>query len=190
LSVEAHDRDVTHRIAAGSLASVDNQIDQATGTVKLKAQFPNQDNALFPNQFVNVRLLVSTIRGAVIVPSAAIQRSPQATFVYVVTADNTVEIRTVTVQHTEGDRTAVSRGLQTGEQVVTDGVDSCSRARGSRSASRIGRRRRSRTRESVAAVHPAADRHVADHGRPGARRRRRLPPAAGLGAAAGGLSDD
>lgn len=123
LHVEAYDRDLKKKIADGFLLSVDNEIDQTTGTVKLKAEFPNRDDALFPNQFVNARLVVETIRGAVIVPSAAIQRSPQATFVYIVKQDNTVEARTVTVQHTEGDKTAIARGVNAGERVVTDGVD-------------------------------------------------------------------
>jgi membrane fusion protein, multidrug efflux system len=123
LHVEAYDRDLKKKIADGSLLSVDNEIDQTTGTVRLKAEFPNRDDALFPNQFVNARLVVETIHGAVIVPSAAIQRSPQATFVYVVKPDNTVETRSVTVQHTEGDKTAIARGVNAGERVVTDGVD-------------------------------------------------------------------
>jgi multidrug efflux system membrane fusion protein len=123
LPVQAYDRDLTQKIADGSLLSVDNQIDQTTGTVKLKAEFPNRDDALFPNQFVNARLVVDTIRGTVIVPSAAIQRSPQSTFVYVVKPDNTVETRTVVVRHSEGDQTAISRGVAAGERVVVDGVD-------------------------------------------------------------------
>jgi multidrug efflux system membrane fusion protein len=123
LHVEAYDRDLKKKIADGTLASVDNQIDQTTGTVKLKAEFPNQDGALFPNQFVNARLVVDTIRGAVIIPSAALQRSPQSTFVYIVKPDNTVETRNVTVQHTEGEKTAIAQGVKAGERVVTDGVD-------------------------------------------------------------------
>jgi multidrug efflux system membrane fusion protein len=123
LYVEAYDRDLKRKIADGWLLSVDNEIDQTTGTLRLKAEFPNRDDALFPNQFVNARLVVDRIRGAVIVPSAAIQRSPQSTFVYIVKPDNTVETRTVTVQHAEGDKTAIARGVNAGERVVTDGVD-------------------------------------------------------------------
>ena len=123
LHVEAYDRDLKRKIADGWLLSVDNEIDQTTGTLRLKAEFPNRDDALFPNQFVNARLVVDRIRGAVIVPSAAIQRSPQSTFVYIVKPDNTVETRTVTVQHAEGDKTAIARGVNAGERVVTDGVD-------------------------------------------------------------------
>ena len=84
LEVEAYNRDLNTRLATGSLLTIDNQIDPTTGTVKLKAIFANEDDGLFPNQFVNARLLVDTLRGAVIVPTAAIQRSPQSTFVYVV----------------------------------------------------------------------------------------------------------
>ncbi len=123
LVVDAWDRDLQRKLAAGSLLAVDNQIDQATGTVRIKALFPNEDRALYPNQFVNARLLVDTIQQTVIVPTAAIQRSPQSTFVYVVKADNTVEMRNVAVQLSEGDETAVSKGLSAGEIVVVDGVD-------------------------------------------------------------------
>src|SRR6185312_16494379 len=93
LAVDAFDRDMKAKLATGSLLTVDNQIDQTTGTVKLKAEFPNRDHALFPNQFVNARLLVDTIHNTVIVPSAAIQRSPSSTFVYIVKPDRTVETR-------------------------------------------------------------------------------------------------
>lgn len=122
LSVEAYDRDFKEKLATGSLLAIDNQIDPATGTLKLRAQFDNKDNELFPNQFVNVKLLVDTLKGAVIVPTAAIQRSPQSTFVYVVKGD-TVELRDVEVQSTDGDSTAVRKGLAAGERVVTVGVD-------------------------------------------------------------------
>ncbi len=123
LVVEAWDRDLQRKLATGSLLAVDNQIDQTTGTIRIKALVPNEDRALYPNQFVNARLLVDTIQQTVIVPTAAIQRSPQATYVYVVKADNTVEMRDVSVQLTEGDETAVSKGLVAGEVVVVDGVD-------------------------------------------------------------------
>ena len=123
LPAEAYDRDLKRKLATGSLMTVDNQIDQSTGTVKLKAVFPNEDGGLFPNQFVNARLLVDTIRNAVLVPNAAIQRSPQSAFVYVVKSDSTVEARNVQIQGSEGDDTAITRGLSAGEVVVTDGVD-------------------------------------------------------------------
>jgi multidrug efflux system membrane fusion protein len=103
--------------------TIDNQIDQTTGTVKLKAVFPNGDGALFPNQFVNARLLVDTVRDVVIVPNAAIQRNAQAAFVYVVKPDTTVAVRNVKIGETEGDETAITSGLSAGEIVVTDGVD-------------------------------------------------------------------
>jgi multidrug efflux system membrane fusion protein len=123
LTVEAWDRDLQHRLATGTLLAVDNQIDQTTGTVRMKAQFPNDDGALYPNQFVNARLLVDTLRGTVIVPTAAIQRSPQSTYVYVVKPDSTVELRNVDVRLTEGDDTSLAGGVSAGEVVVVDGVD-------------------------------------------------------------------
>ena len=123
LAVDAYDRDLKNRLASGTLLAVDNQIDQTTGTVRIKGLFANADNKLFPNQFVNARLLVDTLRGTVLVPTAAIQRSPQSTFVYVVKGDSTVEMRTVEVRLTEGDDTAIGKGLAAGETVVVDGVD-------------------------------------------------------------------
>jgi multidrug efflux system membrane fusion protein len=123
LPVEAYDRDLKHKLATGSLMTIDNQIDPTTGTVKFKAVFPNKEAALFPNQFVNARLLVNTVRNVVLVPNAAIQHSPQSAFVYVVKQDNTVEARNVQVQGSEGDQTSIAHGLSAGETVVTDGVD-------------------------------------------------------------------
>ena len=123
LPVEAYDRDFKHKLAAGTLLTTDNQIDQSTGTIKLKASFPNEDNALFPNQFVNARLLVNTLHNVLLIPEAALQRSQQGSFVYVVKPDRTVEMRSVTVAATQGDRTAIDKGLATGDLVVTDGVD-------------------------------------------------------------------
>jgi len=123
LAVEAWDRDLKNRLGSGALAAIDNQVDPATGTVKLKALFANEDKALFPNQFVNARLLVDTLRGIVILPTAAVQRSPQGAFVYVVQNDGTVALRTIEVQGTDGDDTAVTKGLAGGETVVTDGLE-------------------------------------------------------------------
>ena len=123
LSVEAWDRDLKNRLATGSLAAIDNQVDTTTGTVRLKALFSNADASLFPNQFVNARLQVDTVRDTVIVPTAAVQRSPQGSFVYTVKGDSTVEMRPIEVQGTEGDDTAVKRGLEAGEMVVTDGLE-------------------------------------------------------------------
>jgi membrane fusion protein, multidrug efflux system len=123
LPVEAYNRDMRVRLATGTLSAVDNQIDAATGTVRFKALFPNKDRALFPNQFVNVRLLVDTKKDTVLVPAAAPQRSPRSMFVYVVKPDETVEIRPIKVGPVEEDTASVTEGLSPGEIVVTDGVD-------------------------------------------------------------------
>jgi multidrug efflux system membrane fusion protein len=123
LPVEAWDRDLKKKLATGKLLTIDNTIDPSTGTARFKAEFPNDDSSLFPNQFVNARLLVDTRRGAVIVPAAAIQRSPTATFVYVVKDDQTVEMRNIVPGPVEGDNSSVESGLKAGEIVVIDGVD-------------------------------------------------------------------
>jgi multidrug efflux system membrane fusion protein len=123
LTVDAYDRDFRTKLGSGTLSAVDSQIDPTTGTIKLKATFANDDDGLFPNQFVNARLLVQTIQRAIIVPSAAIQRGPQRTFVYVVTPNNTVDARDVAVSMSEGDESVVTSGLAGGDVVVTDGVD-------------------------------------------------------------------
>jgi len=123
LPVEAYDRSGKTKIATGYLLTLDNQIDPSTGTSRLKAVFQNQDNALFPNQFVNVRLLLDVKKGSLIVPAVAIQRGPQGTYVYVVKADQTVEVRQVTIGFTEGNDASVETGLSAGEPVVVDGVD-------------------------------------------------------------------
>jgi len=123
LPVEAYDRDLKHKLATGSLMTIDNQIDPTTGTVKFKAVFPNKEGVLFPNQFVNARLLVDTVPNVVLVPNAAIQHNPQSAFIYVVKPDDTVEVRNIQIQGGAGDETAISRGLSVGEVVVTDGVD-------------------------------------------------------------------
>jgi membrane fusion protein, multidrug efflux system len=123
LAVDAYDRDLKNKLATGKLMAVDNQIDPTTGTVRIKAIFDNQDEALFPNQFVNARLLVDTLRGVVTVPNAAIQRSPQSSFVYLVKPDHTVESRNVVVKMSEGDDATIQSGLAAGDVVVIDGVD-------------------------------------------------------------------
>src|SRR6266571_6725061 len=125
--VEAYDRNLTKKLATGTLLTIDNQIDPNTGTVKCKAVFPNEDTALFPNQFVNARALVDTKKDASIVPSAAVQRSPQGTFVYVVKDDSTVEMRNVVVGPSEGDAVVIDKGLAPGEVVVIEGVDKLQR---------------------------------------------------------------
>ena len=121
--VEAWDREQKVLLATGKLITTDNQIDVTTGTVRLKAEFPNGQGKLFPNQFVNVRMMVDTRKGVVLVPAAAIQRGSQGTVVYVVKDDNTVTLRTVATGTTEGQLTAIESGLQAGERVITDGVD-------------------------------------------------------------------
>jgi len=123
LEVEAYDRDLTKKLATGQLLAVDNQIEQTTGTVRLKAKFSNADNVLFPNQFVNARLLVDTLKQTTLVPAAAIQRSPQSTFVYVVTPESTVATREVEVLHTEAENAAIGKGISAGDSVVIDGID-------------------------------------------------------------------
>lgn len=123
LQVLAYDHERKTLLATGTLLTIDNQIDQTTGTVKFKAVFENQDLSLFPNQFVNARLLIETKRGATIIPTAAIQRSPQSTFVYVIKTDNTVEVRNIAAGTVEGDEAQVENGVQPGEKVVIDGID-------------------------------------------------------------------
>lgn len=123
LSVDAFDRDDTDKIESGKLLTIDNQIDTTTGTYKLKAVFDNSKNLLFPNQFVNVHLLVDVRRNLVVVPAAAIQRGPQGTYVYAVDSGNTVKIRPVSLAQTTGNFVGLSSGLQGGELVVTDGQD-------------------------------------------------------------------
>jgi multidrug efflux system membrane fusion protein len=123
LAVEAFDREQKARLAVGTLLTADNQIDPATGTIKLKAQFANADGNLFPNQFVNLRLHLDTRRGATIVPAAAIQRGVQGTFVYVVKEDRSVALRQVKLGATEGEGVAVDSGISAGEIVVVEGSD-------------------------------------------------------------------
>jgi multidrug efflux system membrane fusion protein len=122
-AVDAWDREQKELLSHGSLISTDNQIDVTTGTVKLKAEFPNPEGKLFPNQFVNVRMVVDTHHGVIVVPSAAIQRNAQGTLVWVVRDDSTVAARPVTTGPTEGTNTEVTQGLKDGERVITDGVD-------------------------------------------------------------------
>ncbi len=123
LPVDAFDRDNTAKITSGSLASIDNQIDTTTGTYKLKAMFSNENNLLFPNQFVNVHLLVDTKRNLTIVPTAAIQRGPQGTYVYAVDSTNTAKIHNITIAQTTNESVGISAGLNQGEVVVIDGQD-------------------------------------------------------------------
>jgi len=123
LPVEAYNREQKTRLATGKLLTVDNQIDPTTGTIKLKAQFLNEDGNLFPNQFVNVRLQLDTLRGATLVPAAAVQRGAQGTFVYVLKDDRTVALRPVKTGASEGESVAIESGVAPGETVVVDGSD-------------------------------------------------------------------
>ncbi len=122
LRVDALDRDQQTELSQGSLLTVDNQIDASTGTVRLRAIFANRDNKLFPNQFVNAKLLVRTLRNVNLIPTAAIQRNSQAAFVFVINPNNTVQTRNVTVATTEANTAAVT-GVNPGEKLVTDGFD-------------------------------------------------------------------
>src|SRR5580693_2687330 len=123
LLVQAYSRDDQTKLAMGKLQTIDNQIDQTTGTAKLKAVFDNKDNQLWPNQFVNANLLLETRKKSTVLPTAAILRGPQGAFVYLVKADKTVEARMVTIALTQGTTTAVVAGLNPGDTVVTDGQD-------------------------------------------------------------------
>jgi membrane fusion protein, multidrug efflux system len=123
LPVTAYDRANLRQLAVGKVSAVDNQIDTTTGTVKIRAQFDNADNALFPNQFVNARLLIQTLENAVTAPTSAILRGSPGAYVYVINADNTVTVRQVTTSAVDGSVTAVTSGLSPGERVVVDGTD-------------------------------------------------------------------
>jgi membrane fusion protein, multidrug efflux system len=123
LAVTAYDRTGTVKLSEGELRTLDNQIDTTTGTLKLRAEFANPDNNLFPNQFVNVRLLIDTLQNVTVVPTAAIQRGAPGTFVYLVNADNSVTVKPVTLGPTSGERVAVQSGLSPGDKVVIDGAD-------------------------------------------------------------------
>ena len=123
IPVEAWDREGKRKIATGYLFTIDNQIDPTTGTVKLKAVFENSGNELFPNQFVNARLLMDVVRGAIVVPAAAIQRSTRGIFVYVVKPDNTAEMRPVSMGPAQGDDQSIREGVAPGERIVVDGAD-------------------------------------------------------------------
>ena len=123
LRVQAWDRDLRNQLADGKVSTTDNAIDPVTGTIKVKAEFANTDGALFPNQFVNIKLQVNTLVDAVAVPSTAVQRAPQGAFVYVVKSDSSVTIRGIRLGTTEGDWVSVQGDLSQGDKVVTDGAD-------------------------------------------------------------------
>jgi multidrug efflux system membrane fusion protein len=123
LTVEAYDREQKRSLATGVLLTADNQIDPTTGTVRLKAVFQNLQNELYPNQFVNARLLVDVRRGATTIPAPAIQRGPQGTFVYIVKPDRTATVRPINVGEIQGDEAIIRSGLAPGELVVVDGAE-------------------------------------------------------------------
>ena len=123
LIAEAYDRDNSEKIATGKLLTIDNQIDTTTGTYKLKAVFDNSRNELFPNQFVNMHLLVETAKNVIIVPTTAVLHGPKGTYVFAVAQGNTVKMQEVTLAHSTGDLSGISSGLAAGEVVVVDGQD-------------------------------------------------------------------
>jgi multidrug efflux system membrane fusion protein len=136
LEVDAFSRDDQTKLATGKLLTIDNQIDPTTGTAKLKAVFDNQDNQLWPNQFVNANLLLETRKNSTVLPTAAILRGPQGTFVYAVNADKTVDDKVVNISLTQGNTTVVTSGVNPGDTVVTDGQDKLQK--GSRIEPRAG----------------------------------------------------
>jgi multidrug efflux system membrane fusion protein len=123
LQVDAYSRDDQTKLATGKLLTIDNQVDQTTGTARLKAVFPNEQSQLWPNQFVNIHLLLETRKGVTVIPSAAVQTGPQGTYVYVAKANKTVEVRPVNIAISEGNLSEIVSGVSPGESVVTDGQD-------------------------------------------------------------------
>ena len=123
IPVEAYDSNQTRKLATGTLAAIDNQADTSTGTFKLRAIFANEDEVLFPNEFVNVRMLLDVDRGVIVIPTSAIEQGQKGTYVYVVSSDETVKARPVALGTTQGERVAVTTGLAAGERVVVDGAD-------------------------------------------------------------------
>jgi len=178
VAVDAWDRDQKAKLASGKLLTVDNQIDTATGTVKLRAEFTNSDLALFPNQFVNIRMLVQTLTDATLVPSAAIQRGAPGTFVYIVKNDQTVSVSTVKLGPVQGETTAITSGVSPGDVIVVDGADKL----------KEGAKVELTTRESQA-VPPAKSRGQRGERPPGGERSPgagAAPPAAGARAPGSG----
>jgi multidrug efflux system membrane fusion protein len=123
IKVDAYNRTDSAKLASGSLTTIDNTVDTTTGQFKLRATFANDDGALFPNQFVTVHMLLDVDHGVTVIPTSAIERGQQGTFVYVVGADNKVSAKTVELGDTEGERVAVNSGLSVGDKVVVDGAD-------------------------------------------------------------------
>lgn len=176
LSTTAYDRNNTLALETGYLETIDNQIDTATGTVKLRAMFPNAGEMLFPNQFVNARLLIDTLHNAVIVPSSAVLNGANGAFVYVVKPDDTVTVRPVKVGPVDGERTSIASGLAAGERVVTDGSDRL------REGTKIVAVADAARQAPAAAGAHVASAVAAAHGASGARHPRRKPASSADGA--------
>jgi multidrug efflux system membrane fusion protein len=123
LMVEAYSRDDKTKLEEGKLLTIDNQIDQSTGTIKLKSQFDNPDLLLWPNEFVNVRLFLSERKNALVIPSAAIQTGAQGSFVYLVGSDNRVQVRPIQADFAEGNISVIRQGLSEGDEIVVDGAE-------------------------------------------------------------------
>ena len=177
LDVEAYARDGTTKLGLGKLSVLDNQINQATATIRLKAIFANAGRALWPNLFVKARLSLSVRKGVIVVPSTVVQRGPQGAYAYVVEADDTVSLRPVEVDMTQGETSILAKGLEPGERVVVDGQNQLkpgakimAKPWGARSASASAS---ASAPASAAASAPAASGSTAEHGAPAERRRKR-----------------
>jgi multidrug efflux system membrane fusion protein len=123
LAVVAYDHDRAQQIARGALYAIDNQIDASSGTVRLRAEFANDDESLYPNQFVNAELTVETLKGVVLAPAAALQRGAKGPFVYALDGDEKVAVRSVRLGPSDGERAVIESGLEPGQRVVVEGVD-------------------------------------------------------------------
>jgi hypothetical protein len=193
LVVDAYDREQKNKLATGYLLTADNQIDPTTGTVRLKAKFDNESGALFPNQFVNARLLLNVKKDATVIPAVAVQRGTQGAYVYVVKPDQTVAARQVTVGPTQGDDIAIDNGVEPGELVVVEGADklkdgtkvdlqsgdSGSRPQGASDGAGI----------NLSGPFITRPWRLVAHGRAVSRRRSRVSSTAGVSSASGRLSD-
>ena len=186
LPVEAYDRADKVKLASGTLLAADNQIDPATGTVKLKAQFANDDNALFASQFVNARMLVEVKRGATMIPSAAVLRGSPGTFVYVAKGDGTATVRKIVLGPVQGESVAIESGLAPGEMVVIDGADRLREGARVSLTTREAAAARDAARKSAPPV--ASSQGAAAQGAPAGKGAAAVPPAAGAKGAAGGAA--
>ncbi len=173
LEVDANSRDDQTKLATGKLLTIDNQIDQATGTGRLKAVFENKSSELWPNQFVNIHLLLETRKDTIVIPAAAVQRGPQGSYVYVVKQDKTAEVRPVTVAVTQGNLAEIASGVSPNETVVTDGQDKLQA--GSRVEPHVEGPGQAGNRNAVAPASPNAPNPNSGSDRQG-RRNRRGPP--------------